>query len=205
MMAQKNECSKLKSKGRLAKAKQAIKAVESGVVIVEFANYRKQIAYYDKTLAQSDLSSKTRKNLEKRRSEWKSDNESWIIAVMNAFQENYELGEVRYVLRSARGKYDDVNAEIWLNEDLELQTMPAIGEHKYVMLSQGTTTNQGLKAYLFLDEKLKSMCSPLPAYFRLNNWRALFIFGDEETKFKAQNLVNNFQASILKAQEDLSS
>ena len=188
-------CSELgrKDRDKLARSKVSELGADS-VLAIRLQGYQKQLEELDK-LIDAASNPKSLARLIKKRDKYQSSCARWLRHLQTAFAKYYNQSRVVFYLDHDQAFVDDENAGIWLNADGSTGKMERFSSPKFFLV-QSSTSNQGLEAFILKDESFLGVCSPLPAYFKMNSFSTFFLTGEREEVRKAENLARSVQSKI---------
>lgn len=202
---------------RIERARESIKALKGGALIVRLPSHQKKIDALKGILSSTGQDSPNRKRLEKQFKSTLADRQEFNQNIMMAFNEAYNFSEAYFILDTATASLKGGQFQgIFLDDSL--QPDPAIrlaAPPPYFVLRFGSTsdmTTDGLEAMVITDGQFEDMDKPFPYYQRLNDFSAfmgsIFPAPDQKEKdalrivSKLNKKLHEYYNQVLLAQGD---
>jgi hypothetical protein len=162
-----------------AKAREIIRTVKQGGLLIELSGYGRQVAQIDDLLASEKVSEASKLKLNEKRQSLIDEGVLWKDQVIMAFDSIYSYGDFEVVYRHDRDSLK-------------------VGFDDYIVLGQGQTQSQGIDAFFFLDKNFEPLGRPMSSYIKLRSFMSLISFGDDELKYRALKLAKSTQRAFEK-------
>ncbi len=175
---------------RAEMARENIKALKEGALIVRFPSYQSKIDALENILGSTGPDNPNRKRVEKQLEQTLADRKEFNQNIMSAFREVYNFSEVYFMLDTATAALKTGRLQgFLLNSALEADPSIRLGDPPYFILRFGSTsdmTTDGVEAMVVMNGQFEDLDKPFPYYQRLHDFAAVMgsIFPVQDQKKK---------------------
>ena len=159
-----------------SRARQAIKDIKDGVLIIRLAGKSKKIQELERLAASDELDDATRRRLQKQAAANREAQKRFNINLTYAFSNHYRFSEVLFL-------YDTEMPQLlagkqqgfFLDRNLRPDPSVSLNHRSFCLLTQGFAGTDGAAkdALLITDSRLEPLQPPFPYYVALNNFGTL--------------------------------
>lgn len=166
---------------RINLAKENIKELKEGVLVVRIATNNNKITELERLTASGELDAGFKKQLEKELDKTVRDTENMAFAMRDAFTNGYLFSKQVYFIPDTVSSqlFDGVRKGIFLNEDMEIDPSIAIDQGASLYMAYVGTpplaTTSGKKSIIITDDEGEILPAPFP---RATNFYTFFAFVD---------------------------
>ncbi len=163
---------------RKAAAKEAIKTLKDGTLVLRLKSKNNKITAIEKLLSSKDLNEATRNRLRKNLKSTIEQRNKYNVSLTQAFENHYSFSNIYYMYDTASVSLKrGVTSGIFLDNSLELDPAIKIPDGDFFVIKTGTTDSSsttGVEALVIMDKNLKDLERPFPYYVRINSIGRLF-------------------------------
>lgn len=191
-------------------ARQAIKDLKGGTLIIRLNSKRKKIEKLEELLGGADLEEKFRKRLSNELKKTIEERNHYNLSLSNAFDQYYSFSNIYYMYDSASISLRNGQRKgIFLDKKLEEDSDIEIPEGPFFVIKVGSTdlaSTTGIQALVMMTAQLEDLARPFPYYVRLNSISRLFtrIFNHKNlVKKDAKEIVQRLNQNLLRYHEQV--
>jgi hypothetical protein len=159
----------------LLREKQAIAAISDlhlGTLVVRLPSQRAKLEAMQAVMNTPTTSGPARRRLEAQILQIEAENRNYCLAVMAAFQAQYNFSKVLFIFDyDTEALQNGQHSGIFLNRSLEVSPgIALLDTTSWYFLRFGTTGESGVDAMIISDKRLRDLEKPFPFYQRLNDF-----------------------------------
>lgn len=196
-------------KDRREMAKDNIKKLEEGVLVIRLQSQQKKIEALQELIDGGELNKKNEKRIKAKLAGTKARMESFNKAIIAAFEQEYRFSDFLFMLDTASVRLKNDNSEsVFLNRDLKIDPSVSLNNRSFFILRFGYTSRengQSIEAMIIMNDDFEDLQPPFPYYTRINNFNnvmgGLFPKPKQEQK-NANRMVENLQKRLLNFSEN---